>query len=223
MTSSLSAQDLEVPSPKRYLEISPLINSYSGDLGRFNQINGGVNAALVFNKPRRGNFRLDFTYMYVQASRLRGADYVPPLEEPIPNDYFQSHTINFSLSYMYNIINKDNFKLYISQGLGLFYYDPMDEEGNKYIENFSDNDRGFYMTRNANETYTNFTMSLPTRLGIMYYFPGNFGVGLSSTFYNPLTDYLDNISDFGTVKGNDNLMSVNFNFHIPLQYQKLKK
>ncbi|MBB3696116.1 hypothetical protein KMW28_11985 [Flammeovirga yaeyamensis] len=223
LTCSCFGQDFEIPTPKKYLEISPLINSYRGDLGSFNQINGGINLAFIYNKPRRGNLRLDFTYLYVQASRLRGKDYVPPIQEPIPNNYFQSQTLNFSLSYMFYIINKKNIKLYLAQGLGVFYFDPLDENGESYFENISDNSRGYYQTRNESETYSKFTLSLPTRFGLMYYFPTNFGIGLSGTFYNPFTDYLDNISDFGTVKGYDNVFSLNFNFHIPLQYQKLKK
>ena len=46
---------------------------------------------------------------------------------------------------------------------------------------------------------------------------------MSTTFHNPLTDYLDNVSELGTVKGNDQAMSVNFSCFIPLGYNKLDR
>ncbi|WP_281614295.1 outer membrane beta-barrel protein [Flammeovirga sp. SubArs3] len=214
----------EIPKPTKYLEIGPAIGSYRGDLSpNYSKVNGGVNVGYIFNKERRWNFRLDFSYLYVQGQILRAPDYIPPLTEPYPNDYFQSHTFNTSLSVMFNIINKDNFKVYIAQGIGLFYYNPMDENGEELIENISDPRQGYYKTRNDGEDYTNFALSLPTRFGVNYFFPTNFGVGVSATFANIFTDYLDNVSELGNVKGNDNLMSVNFSFFIPLQYQKLNR
>ncbi|AZQ61767.1 hypothetical protein EI427_05820 [Flammeovirga pectinis] len=222
-TTNLFGQDV-MPKPKRTLIIGGALGSYRGDLSpNYSKVNGGANLGIVFNKKKRFDLRFDLSYLYLQGQKLRGADYIPPLTEPFPNDYFQSHTLNTSLSVMYNIINKKNFKLYIAQGIGLFYYNPLDENGEELIDNISDNRNGIYETRNENEVYSNFAFSMPTRFGATYYLKNNFGVGVSCTFANPFTDYLDNVSDFGTVKGNDNAMSINFNCFIPLAYSKIKK
>ncbi|NME72076.1 hypothetical protein [Flammeovirga aprica] len=208
--------------PKTVLEVGVALGSYKGDLSpNFSKVNGGFNAGVIFRAQKRLNLKLDVSYLYLQGQQLRDPNTLPPLEPPFPNYFFQSHTLNTSFSVMFNIINKKRFKLYVTQGLGVFYFNPLDENGDELIENIRDEKEGIFETRNKNETYTNFAMSLPTRIGMTYYFKNNFGFGLSTTFVNPLTDYLDNVSELGTVKGNDQAMSVNFSCFIPLSYGKL--
>ncbi|KXX67218.1 outer membrane beta-barrel protein [Flammeovirga sp. SJP92] len=208
--------------PKSVLEIGIALGSYSGDLSpTFSKVNGGLNVGLLMRAQKRLNLRLDASYLYLQGQKLNDPNTLPPLEPPFPNNFFQSHTLNTSLSVQFNIVNSRHFRLYVAQGLGVFYYNPMDEDGNELIENLKDEPNGIFETRNQNEEYSNFAMSLPTRVGMTYYFENNFGFGLSATFVNPLTDYLDNVSELGNVNGNDQAMSINFSCFIPLSYGKL--
>lgn len=223
---SMSSFGQEVlPRPKRILEIGPAISSYKGDLSSgFSKVGGGVNLGYIFNNNKRWQIRFDFSYLYLQGQKVYSPSYIPPLDPPYPNTFFQSHTLNSSLSFMFNIINSRYFKLYVAQGIGLFYFNPLDENGEEYIEqDYTNASEGIFATRNEGETYTNFAFSMPTRIGAYYYLKNNFGFGLSVTFVNPFTDYLDNISQLGVVDGNDQAMSINFSFLIPLSYRgKLK-
>lgn len=215
-------QDQLPTKPKSILELGVGLGSYKGDLSpNFSKVNGGFNLGLIMRAQKRLNLKLDVSYLYLQGQKLDDPNVLPPLEPPFPNNFFQSHTLNTSLSLMFNLINSKHFKLYVAQGVGIFYFNPLDEEGTELIENFKDETNGVFETRNKNETYSNFAMSLPTRVGMTYYFDNNFGFGLSATFVNPFTDYLDNISELGTVNGNDQAMSINFSCFIPLSYGKL--
>ena len=150
----------ELPRPKVLMEFGPSLGSYKGDLSpNYRKVNGGVNFGFIFNNKKRWNIRFDLSYMYLQGQKFLGPDYLEPLNPPYPNNFFQSHTLNTSLSFMFNIINSKHFRLYVAQGIGAFYFNPMDEDGNELIENFE-------KTRNPNEVYSNFALSLPTRLGI---------------------------------------------------------
>lgn len=214
----------ELPKPKSIMEVGIALGSYRGDLSpSFSKVNGGVNVGFLFNTKKRWHIRADLSYLYLQGQTLHDENYLPPLEPPFPNDFFQSHTLNTSVSFMFNIINKRYFKLYVAQGIGIFYYNPLDQYGNELIENYKDENNGLYETRNENETYTNFAFSMPTRIGVTYYFKNNFGLGLSATFVNPFTDYLDNVSELGAVSGNDQAMSINMSFFVPLTYGKLNR
>ncbi|MCZ6900504.1 MAG: hypothetical protein O7F74_09725, partial [Bacteroidetes bacterium] len=49
--------------------------------------------------------------------------------------------------------------------------------------------------------------------------PNGFGFGLQTGYLNTTTDFLDNISQWGNKKGNDNVLVTKFSFVISLNKQ----
>ena len=126
-----------------------------------------------------------------------------------PNRFFNSSLFTIQYDLHVNILKKKNFILYLSQGIGLARYKPEDELGNPLQDR--------YTTRAANETYGNSSIMLPTKLGFVYLLPNAWGLGLEAGYLNPMTDYLDNISQWGNKKGNDNVLLFSFKVYAPLR------
>lgn len=97
--------------------------------------------------------------------------------------------------------------VYLSQGIGFIHFSPEDDEGNSLAD--------LPNTREDQETYRQESFMLPTNVGVLYLLPNQYGVSVQAGFYNPMTDYLDNISQLGD-SGNDNILAIRFAFYIPL-------
>ena len=110
------------------------------------------------------------------------------------------------------MLKKERYILYLSQGLGLLRYKPEDDLGRPLQER--------YESRPLNETYGNSTIMLPSKLGALYLLPNQWGIGLEAGYLNPLTDYLDNISQWGNKEGNDNVLQFQLRVYVPLKREE---
>jgi hypothetical protein len=202
--SALQAQSL----PPRYVWAGLSANSYRGDLeDGIPHYTPGVHIGLKLNRAKRlnGNFALGI-------GTLNGQDpnFNPVVEPPTkPNKYFSTPFFTLDYSLQYHLIKKERYLLYISQGVGLFRYNPKDEQDQALIDQGS--------TRPASDTYGNISLQLPTAIGGAYFLPNQWGIGLQASYLNPLTDFIDNISSLGSKSGNDHVLQFRVMLLVPLK------
>ncbi|WP_018343086.1 outer membrane beta-barrel protein [Cytophaga aurantiaca] len=182
--------------------------SYRGDLtNSFESWGGTFHTGLVFNKKKRVN-----GYIHLMIGGVRGNNdsYVfNSTQTTTPNTYFKTSLISLGYELRINIFKKENYSLYVSPGIALLRYDPKDEFKNSYSNQFS--------TRAAGEIYSNVSLMLPIKIGGTYYLKNGYGIGVDAGFLNPLTDYIDNISQWGNKSKKDNLLQLNLLLYIPLK------
>jgi hypothetical protein len=192
------------------LGVSPL--SYKGDLSRgYEKWTSAFNLGLKRNNKKtwNGHFNL-------MVGSVTGQNINYTFESSAtPNNFFKATLVSLNYDLQYNIIKKDNFILYVSQGIGLMRFITRDEDNNDFADQFS--------TRAKNETYNNITLILPHHIGIIYLFKNNYGAGFQLGRLTPTTDYLDNISQLSSYKKPDNIFAFRFSFYAPLSYKEQKE
>jgi hypothetical protein len=206
-----AAASLQAQSPlpaSRYLEIGVSGNHYRGDLqGGTTQFKPGLHLGLKFNKASRLNGNLSLSLAQVEG---QDPAFFPDTEPNIrPNRYVSTSFFAANYLLQYNLIKKERYQLYIGQGIGLFRYNPKDEQDRPLQDQRS--------TRLPNEEYGNISLMLPTAAGLIYFLPNQWGLGFQASLLNPLTDYLDNISELGPKKCNDNVLQFRLQLLVPLK------
>ncbi|WP_422360265.1 hypothetical protein [Reichenbachiella sp.] len=185
--------------------------SYGGDLGKaYSGSSLLVNIGFKLNKDKKlnGNFRLSIGSVTGQELDYSTTDNtgVPAT----PNTFFKSSFIGLNYEAHYNFLDKKKYKVYLSQGIGLFRFNPKDESNNNLVD--------MPDTRSLGESYRNLIIQLPTQLGAKYYLPNDFAIGVQFGFMNPITDYLDNLGVWGNKNGNDNILVLQFELHAPISF-----
>ena len=184
------------------------MNQYRGDLQTGHpKYTGSVQLGLQLNRKKRlnGNFELSFGHLTGQNSMyVFNGD-----EQAMPNKFFSSSIFTLQYNLHLNILKKENYILYLSQGFGIIRYKPVDGLDRNLTDRFE--------TRAPNETYSNTSVMLPTNLGLLYLLPNQWGLGLQAGYLNPLTDYLDNIGRWGNKSGNDNVLQFRFAVYAPFR------
>lgn len=183
------------------------MNQYLGDLSTDHaKRTGSVMLGLKLNRKKRlnGSFELGYGQLTGQNSMyVFSGD-----EKAIPNRFFSSSFFTLHYNLHLNILKKENYTLYLSQGFGIIRYNPEDDLDRNLPDRFE--------TRAPNETYSNTSVMLPTNLGFIYLLPNKWGLGLQAGYLNPLTDYLDNIGQWGNNSGNDNVLQYRFAVYAPI-------
>lgn len=100
---------------------------------------------------------------------------------------------------IYNFFNKWGLTISLAQGFGFMRFQVYDENDLLLLNKLN--------SRAADESYTGFSILLPTSLSFDYHFKNDFGLKARIGLQNTLTDYLDNISNFGNPNNNDNILS----------------
>ncbi|EMR02730.1 hypothetical protein ADICEAN_02147 [Cesiribacter andamanensis AMV16] len=204
---SLASLQAQTPSPSRYLVTGLSANNYRGDLeDGIAQYKPALHLGLKLNRSRRlnGNFELSL-------GQVEGQDphFAPLTEAGIqPNRYFSSTFFAANFMLHYNLLQRERYLLYLGQGIGLFRYNPLDEEDQSLQDRRP--------SRLGTEEYGNISLMLPTALGAVYFLPNHWGIGLQAAYLHPLTDYLDNISELGSKKGNDNVLQFRLQLLLPI-------
>lgn len=184
---------------------------YSGDLGGA-YANGSLlfNFGLKLNRDKRlnGNFKVSIGSVTGQELDYSTTDNTGV--RATPNTFFKSSFFGLNYEAHYNLINKEKIKIYFSQGIGLFRFNPKDQSGNSLIDQPD--------TRPLGESYRNLIIQLPTQLGAKYYLPNDFALGIQFGFINTITDHLDNLNVWGNKNGNDNILSIQFEIHAPISF-----
>lgn len=194
---------------RMWLHIGTSVNAYNGDLEGKKKYTSSFHLGLQLNKKRKlnGNFNIGAGILNGEDRNFTFDSNQTPL--PSPNRFFKTSFFYVNYDLHYNIIKKQNFIAYISQGIGLIRFSPKDDEGNDLADQPE--------TRAEEETYRQESLMLPTSIGMIYLLPNQYGVSLQAGFYNTLTDYLDNISTLGDSGNNDNVLAIRFAFFVPLQ------
>lgn len=183
-------------------------NTYRGDLGDSYQSGSlAVHLSYIFGHSKKLHGGLHAAAGSFSGYELSGTS--PDFEaEALPNTYFSTTFFSIHYGLQYDIIRRERWLLYVNQGLGLMRFTPEDEFGNALPD--------LPETRAEGESYGSAAAILPTQVGIDYFLPNLLGIGLKFGWLNTTTDYLDNISLLGDNSGNDNVLQVLLQVHIPL-------
>lgn len=204
----LVGHDSSAQQPVSFLYGGFSMNKYTGDLQTSNpKYTGSIFLGLKLNRKKRlnGNFEVSYgTITGQNSSYLFEGD-----EQAAPNLFFTSSIFTLQYNLHINILKKEHYLFYVSQGFGIIRYQPQDEWERNLLDNFN--------TRAPNETYSNTSAMLPTNLGFIYLLPNHWGLGLQGGYLNPLTDYLDNIGQWGNKKGSDNVLQFRFSLYVPFK------
>lgn len=179
--------------------------SYSGDVGaRYQKWNAGFQLGLQFGKKKILNGSILLSHGKVSGDNAAEGNNL----STINSNYFSSSITSFGYRLQGNLYKNQFIRCYLGTGFSLFFYNPKDAEGNKLALDES--------SRNEGEDYGTVSVNFPLYGGVTYYFSNKYGVNLEAGLYNPMTDYIDNVSELGTNSGNDNILYVAFNFLIPI-------
>jgi len=185
--------------------------AYKGDLSDgFDKWSMSMHLGVKFNRWNKinGNFLLTIGSVTGQNVGYAFDDGNSP--SPSPNRFFKTNIASINYEVHYNFVNRENLKVYVSQGIGILRFQPQDEFGEGLVDQI--------FTRAPNETYGNITLILPTQLGVQYALPNEYSFGLQMGFTNTLSDYIDNISSWSDNSGQDNIFSYRFLVYIPISY-----
>lgn len=198
---TVSAQDKSI-----FIHSGFNIYSYIGDMGAFDNVGGGFQLGIHFNKKERlnGAFNLGIGQISDDDPTI-----VPPqnIGSRSPNTYFKTNFFFVNYDLQYNLIKKEQFILFLSQGIGFMRFNPLDDNRESLIEQ--------EFTRAEDEDYRNSAFILPTSLGLTYLFSNQTGLSMKVGLMNTTTDYLDNISEFGDTRG-DNVLFTRLSLLIPV-------
>ena len=189
----------------KFLFAGTNVNSYKGDMGNFDQWNAGLQIGVQFNKKKKLNGAIHLAFGAISDQQTT----IQSTQSFSPNRYFKSNYFAANYEVHYNVIKTTKLLLYVGQGVGFIRYTPKDEFGEKLEEQ--------PFTRAEQENYRSSSIMLPSSIGAVYFLSNEVGFGIQTTFYNPLTDYLDNISELGS-SGNDNVLNIKFNLYFPLAF-----
>ena len=194
----------------KFIELGASPISYKGDLSQgYQKWGSGFHIGIKRNNKKRMNGHFNVMIGSVSGQNV---NYSYPASTAIPNQFFKARLFTLNYDLQYNIIKKDRFIFYISQGIGLMRFSPKDEDNVNLADKFN--------TRAKDESFNNISFMLPHYIGIIYFLKNYYGVGFQIGRLTPTTDYLDNISQLSTYKKPDNILSVKFTVYAPLSYKK---
>jgi hypothetical protein len=200
----------QIDKVTKFIEIGVSPISYKGDLSQgYQKWTSGFHIGIKKNNKKKLNGHFNLMIGNVIGQNI---NYSFASNTGTPTRFFKSSLIALNYDLQFNLIKKDNFILYISQGVGLLRFTPKDEENNDLGQKFN--------TRAKNETFNNIALMLPHSIGVMYFLKNNYGGGFQIGRLTPTTDYIDNISQLSSYKKPDNIIMVKFTFIAPLSYVK---
>ncbi len=180
--------------------------AYRGDLNAgFRKWSAIYHVGLTMDhkKNLNGSFRFSFGTVTGQDATWSGNE-----TGQTPNSYFKTTMFSFNYDLHINIVKRSNLAVYVSQGIGFMHYVPKNEFGENLIDQPN--------TRPENESYSTLCVLFPTKVGGYYLLSNNYGMNIEAGLFNPITDFIDNISNWGRKKGNDNILMIKFALLIPL-------
>lgn len=198
----------EKPKYLRFLEIGVGATAYKGDLNsRYDYFASSLQIGIKFNRKKRLNSHLNLTIGSVVGENYN-YKFPLPNNSATPNLYFKTSIFSLQYDLQYNFIKRRDFILYMSQGIGFLRFVPKDEEGKELQDQRN--------TRATDETYDNTTITFPLSFGAMYILKNGYGFGVQASYLFPQSDYIDNISIWGSNSGKDKIAIVKFWLAVPL-------
>jgi hypothetical protein len=203
--STDSIVDLSRPKIPFFLELGISANAYNGDLSTYQKWSACYHAGLKFNRNRLINSRLGFSFGFIT-----GDNRFYEFSGGNPNNFFRSSLFSVDYEMQINLYRKSNFQVYTNIGLSLFRFQVKNEEGQNLFDILD--------SRAENEVFANNVIAFPIGLGATYILKNGYGLGCQASLLNTQTDYLDNISLWGTKAGNDNVLRFKFYIYAPLKF-----
>jgi hypothetical protein len=200
-----SLSEITTEQPVTMLGLGTSMIAYSGELGNYKSFSAMFHGRLMQMRNRWLNPAIE-----LGGGKLIGSNVRYISETGTPNRSFNTSFFHLTALIQLNIIKKPHQRLYVSQGIGMMRFNPKDDR-NKLLLNQPE-------TRAADESYSNFTLLLPTAIGGAYHFPNHLGIGMEIGLMNVQSDYLDNISQLGDAAQKDNVLRVQFSVIAPLAY-----
>lgn len=185
-------------------EIGVSANAYKGDLtDNYGLWSSSMHIGLKFAKKKRWNGHFN-----VSIGNVRGENYTYEFSNnTTPNQFFRTNLVTFQFDLQYNFLRKKHWIAHISQGIGFMRFLPKTETGGRLQNELQ--------TRAISETYGNVSAIFPTSLAITYLLKNGYGVGMSASLLRPTSDYIDNISLWGSKEGSDQVFMVKFYVSVP--------
>ncbi|PWJ44794.1 outer membrane beta-barrel protein [Sediminitomix flava] len=208
---------------KTTLKIGGSAISYKGDLSpTFSDWQGAARAELNFNAHKDLNWGINLWYGQIAAgtSDALTGDVRPEMR--FTN--VRTTLLSTELFLGYQKFITKSLKAYARVGVGGMKYDPIGDIYRELGDGRILRDRNIKLrdvevTRTENEEeYGRYAFTLPLGIGLSYTLPNGFGIDTQFRYINPFTDYLDNVSELGSVDGNDKLIEWNIALVIPLKY-----
>jgi hypothetical protein len=125
------------------------------------------------------------------------------------NRFFDTRYLNVHFEFHYTVFKFGNSELFVSQGLGLFRFNPLDSDKSPLLSQS--------FTRAEDEGYGLISFMFPSQMGFHMRLVNGFGIGVQAGFYNPLTNYIDNIGELGQGRNFDNLLFFRMMFFVPIK------
>jgi hypothetical protein len=199
----------QIEKVSKFIEvgISPL--SYKGDLSQgYEKWTSAFHIGLKRNTKKKVNGHFDLMIGSVEGQNINYAYNT----SASPNKFFKTNVASLNYDIQFNILKKERYILYISQGIGLIRFVPKDEFGEELSGKFN--------TRAKNEIFNNISFMFPQSIGFMYFFKNDYGAGFQLGRLTPATDYIDNISKLSNYKKPDNIFMFKFSVLAPISYKK---
>ncbi len=193
-------------SGKEYLSLGLNMNTYSGDLGRYEKWTSSAQGGIILQHSTKWSSLFAAGVGYIIGDDM---DFVPISPGIQTNRFFRTTFLSFHYEARYNVLVKRSWEFFLSQGIGVMRYTPRDGQGS-ILQNQEN-------TRPQGETYGNLTLMLPTGAGAVYTLPNQWQGMVQIYFFNTQTPFLDNIDTAGTRDRNDNILAVKIGFQIPLK------
>lgn len=191
----------------RWMELGIGATAYIGDLSdRYDFWSPYTSLVLHFAQKNRWGSQLQLSI-----GAVRGENYSFIFQQPDVqvNTAFVTRlqALQYRLNFM--LVRRRHWHLYLQAGIGLLRYDPQDMQGQSLAEQRN--------TRMPGEEYGTLTWMLPLGMGSRYILANGWGIHAQLGWWNPMTDYIDNIGRLGQRIGNDNILSFRWGLLIPIR------
>lgn len=198
----------------RFLELGVSANAYRGDLTtKYEKWTQAFHVGIKLSRKKQLNGQIGITIGKVMGENINYTYETNTIPPPTPNKFFVTNFIIFNYDLRINIIKKDPFTLYISQGIGLMRFTPKDENNNDLASNPDSR------AKEESNEYRNISFEFPFTIGALYSFKNGFGIGMQIGLLNQTTDYIDNISVLSNQKIRDNILQFKFCFYVPVLFE----
>lgn len=125
-----------------------------------------------------------------------------------PVNRFQTNFFSLHYEMQFMLFRYKGWRLYASQGIGFFRFNPKDWDGNP----LADRDK----TRKPGETYNALTAQFPFHIGLYHFFPNQMAFGFQAGWLNVASNYLDNMDALSGNSRGDNVAAFRFQYFYPL-------
>jgi len=188
-----------------FLELGVSANAYRGDLTiRYEKWTQAIHVGMKLSRKKRLN-----GYIGLTIGKVTGENINYTYET---NKFFVTNFIIFNYDLKVNIITREFFVLYLSQGIGLMRFTPKDKDNNDLASNPDTR------AKEESKQYRNISFLFPQTIGAIYIFNNHYGVGLQIGLLNQSTDYVDNISLLSDQKIRDNILQYRFILYAPIKF-----